>query len=415
MIKDINYFYLNSNFLEKLKFILLSLFPVFLILGNFLINLTLILFFFIFLFDFFINKNNTFLKESSFWLLLFLFLSLIINVFFSIDQINSLPRVIKILLVIAFVTQIKKSINKHPIEFEKIIFKSWFIIFLIVVFDTLFEIIFGFNTFGNNTGLKGRISGVFGDEWVLGAFFFAFGLIFFCYSTKAIKNLKKLDLALFIILVLISFFIGERANFIKFFISITLLFSFISHLKIKSIFFSVATALTIFFLIINFNNDYKKRYFKEINQLYKISTIEKYLKNSTYGAQYNSAFKIFLENPLFGVGVKNYRIESVDKKYENKNFIMTAGRVTTHPHQVHLELLSETGLFGYICFMIFILYSLYFAIKNYIHHKNIFQLSGIIYIIVSLVPLLPSGSFFSTFSSGLFWINYSIMMGYIKN
>jgi O-antigen ligase len=415
MIKDINYFYYNSNLIEKIKFVLLSLLPIFFILGNLLINLNLILFFFIFLYDFFINKEKKFLKDASFWLLLFLFLSLVINIFFSIDQMHSLPRTIKVILIITFATQVKKCISKYPAEFEKIILKSWAIIFFIVLLDAIFEIIFGFNTFGNTTGLKGRISGVFGDEWVLGAFIFSFGLFFFCYVSKFTKKSKISNIALLIILILISFLIGERANFIKFFISIILLNILIFDFKIKEIFFSLIAVFSIFFLIINFSSNYSKRYFKEINQLYEINTIESYFKNSTYGAQYNAAFKIFLEKPIFGVGLKNYRIESANKKYENKDFILTSGRVTSHPHQIHLELLSETGIFGYICFFVFILFSLYFSIKNYILHKNIFQLSGIIFIIISLSPLIPSGSFFSTFSSGLFWVNYSIMMGYIKD
>lgn len=81
---------------------------------------------------------------------------------------------------------------------------------------------------------------------------------------------------------------------------------------------------------------------------------------------------------------------------------------------MHFEILSETGIFGYTFFLIFILSSLYLSIKNYLKYKNIFQLSGIIYVIFYLTPILPSGSFFSTFSSGLFWINYAIMVSYIK-
>jgi len=37
-----------------------------------------------------------------------------------------------------------------------------------------------------------------------------------------------------------------------------------------------------------------------------------------------------------------------------------------------------------------------------------------LFVIVNLIPLLPSGSFFTTYSSGLFWINYAIMVGYVK-
>jgi len=76
--------------------------------------------------------------------------------------------------------------------------------------------------------------------------------------------------------------------------------------------------------------------------------------------------------------------------------------------------LSETGIFGYLSFLIFLLLSLYLGIKSYLKTKNLYQLSGIIFIITSLLPILPSGSFLSTFSSGIFWINFAIMCGYIN-
>ena len=66
----------------------------------------------------------------------------------------------------------------------------------------------------------------------------------------------------------------------------------------------------------------------------------------------------------------------------------------THPHQIHFEFLSETGLFGYTSFLIFILCSIYLSIKNYLTYKNPYQLCGILFVVSTLIPLLPSGSFF---------------------
>ena len=79
---------------------------------------------------------------------------------------------------------------------------------------------------------------------------------------------------------------------------------------------------------------------------------------------------------------------------------------------MHHEILSETGIFGYISFMIFVLGSLFFGIKSYLKNRNLYLLSSIIFIITTLLPVLPSGSFLSTFNSGIFWINFAIMAGY---
>ena len=92
----------------------------------------------------------------------------------------------------------------------------------------------------------------------------------------------------------------------------------------------------------------------------------------------------------------------------------TDSKQSTHPHQIHLEFLSETGIFGYLSFAIFIIFSSAIAIKNYTKHKNIYQLASILFILTSLLPILPSGSFLSTFNSAIFWINFSVMVSCCK-
>jgi len=137
-----------------------------------------------------------------------------------------------------------------------------------------------------------------------------------------------------------------------------------------------------------------------------------YLNKSQYGAHRNSAKEIFLDNPLFGVGIKNFRIESRNKKYNDEEKHMLGAN---HPHELYYEFLSETGIFGFSCFLIFILSSIVLSIKNYLRKRNIYQLSGIIVVIISILPVLPIGSFFATNTSSIFWINYAIMMGYNYN
>tara|TARA_B110000444_G_C18292050_1_gene345614 strand:+ start:24 stop:500 length:477 start_codon:yes stop_codon:yes gene_type:complete len=146
----------------------------------------------------------------------------------------------------------------------------------------------------------------------------------------------------------------------------------------------------------------------------KDNTIDKYLKNSEYGAHYDAAYQIFKKNKIFGVGIKNFRVESRKHIYHNKDYLFTFNRSKTHPHQIHYEFLSETGLVGYLSFLIFIIFSLSISIRYCILNKSFYQLSSILFILFSLIPYLPSGSFFSTFNSSIFWINYAIMMAYNK-
>ena len=91
---------------------------------------------------------------------------------------------------------------------------------------------------------------------------------------------------------------------------------------------------------------------------------------------------------------------------------MKEGRI--HIHIKFIMSLSETGLFGYLSFAVFIFFSFYLTIKSYIKDRNYYQLAAFFYVLINLLPLLPSGSFFSTYGSSLFWLNYAIMVGYIK-
>ena len=283
------------------------------------------------------------------------------------------------------------------------------------MFDISFEVYFGYNTFGFTSYYPGRIASFFNDELVVGSFFLTFSLITLNYIIEIRKYSKIIVIYYIIFLIIISYLIGERSNFIKFFISICVFTIIVLKPKIKE-FISIFLAVVIVVLTLSyFKSSYSSRYYHAINQIFKNKDINLYLKNSQYGAHYNGAYQIYKSFPLFGVGIKNFRNEVYKEKYISEEYSLTDQRWATHPHQVHYELLSETGMFGYLTFFIFILVSLILSIKNYLQIRNNFQLASIIIVFISMLPLLPSGSIFSTFGGGLFWINYAIMVAYNKS
>ena len=56
---------------------------------------------------------------------------------------------------------------------------------------------------------------------------------------------------------------------------------------------------------------------------------------------------------------------------------------------MHFELLSETGLFDFCFYSIDALFFL-FLVKSYLLSRNIYQLSGMLFILTTLIPYLPS-------------------------
>ena len=395
---------------NTLSYYLLIFFPIFLILGNFFINFFYLVFTFLAISNF--KESQKFYKSYVFYLLIFFLIYLLINLFFSINLTNSFPRIIKFILIIFFIKEFQNLIQNKDLSFEKILF-YWTLVFFIVSFDIVFEFIIGFNILGFYTLMPGRIASFFGDELVVGGFYHFISLLVLAFFINR-KFSNSIILILSISIILISFAIGERANFIKLFLSLSLFLFFI----IKTSFFKkVGISLIILILlsiVVLTNENIKYRYYNQIKVIYSSDGLNKFFKESQYGAHQNVAYRIFKNNLFFGVGLKNFREESKKGIYKNDKYKQTDVRQATHPHQIHLELLSETGLLGYLAFFVLILYSIYYSINNYLMNKNIYQLASILFVFSNLIPLIPSGSIFSTFYGGIFWFNFALMLSFNK-
>jgi len=390
--------------------ILISLLPLALLSRSAILNSIIIIINLLFLFIIFKEKKFNFLNNKYFYALNIFWASLILNAFFSIDKINSLERALGFFRFIILIFAIKFFLNLKDSKYQKLIFIIWTTIFIITTFDLLFESTFGFNTLGYISYMPGRLAGFLNKELKIGHFYAAFILI---ALTTFHTNLSKKNIFIYLIFflfIIISFLIGERANFLRILIIATIfLFLFERKLLIKKLIVLIFLIMTLF-LIINFNEKYKLRFWNQFIQPINEKNYKTYIQNSQYGAHYETAKKIFKNNILFGVGLKNYRNESSKEIYENNNFHETKARWATHPHQLHLEFLSETGLFGYSVFIIFFIFIFITNIKSLIIRFNLYQLSSMLFIMASILPFIPSGSFFTTYGATLFWINFSVMI-----
>ncbi len=421
----------NLKLSEKIFFYLFLVAPLLILSGNLLINFFIYFTSIIFILFKIFNKIDFNYKNIIFYLLLFFFLTLLINLFFSDNVKLSIPRVIKSLFIIFFVFAFKYTLEKLTPEKFNLIYKVWSLIFFIVLIDLIFEFFTQKNILGFHSSMPGRLVSFAGDESNIGYFFSGFSLIFLSFIYNKYPDKFLLHLTLVLLLIITSFLIGERSNFFKtlFIIVIYFFIAYKQSFKIKILPF-VLIFLTIFIFSNNIKNTlvdwkvseenaqyygYNSRYFWQLKDIFREDGIKKFFENTQYGAHYEIAIKIAKNNPFFGVGIKNFRVESFKKEYVVEGTHKKAAwGGNTHPHQTHLEFLSETGLFGYLTFIIFIVSSIFLSIKNYLVYRNPYQLSGILFVVSTLIPLLPSGSFFSTYTSSIFWINYSIMVGYIK-
>ena len=403
--------------------VLFSLMPISIISGS-LISMINILFIDIsFLILIMINKDYSSLKSKPVKYLFLFYLYLVFNSLMSFDREIGLARNLGFIRMIILFIAFNYFFNQK-IFLNKVLY-AWSVILFFVVFDVFFESFSGRNILGYGGEEYGRrLVSFFKDEPIVGGYLNAFYLILIGFLYLRFGEKYKNYVIFLSILILLSILLtGERSNLIKAILGISLFYVFFREYQIKHKFYFAIVALLIFFSII-FSSEYLKlRYFDQIKSLVS--------QDKTYFKHYKSAYNIFKENKFFGVGNKNYRIVACLKFREKADPINTEFGVpsdkpgshgpkadklvnqieyvcTTHPHQVFFELLSEHGIFGTIIIM-FLLYKLIFSklIFN-LKELNYIQLGSGIYIILSFLPLIPGGSFFSDYLLTLFIINLSV-------
>ncbi len=387
---------------DKIIFFILLL-PISLLAGSLIININILILIVLFFFDLFKKKNYKIFKIKEVYFLLLIWIYLILNALFIGKTDEGLIRAIGFLRFIFLTFILAYYLSYKNSYYKNIILKFWFVLFVIISFDLLFEFFFGFNFFGNKSTYANRLSGFTGDELKIGGFYFGFILISLSFI---IKKYRKFFLPLLIFFVLVSFLIGEKSNFIKIIFISSLLIIILYYKNYIFWLISLIFLITIFFLTSTIIN--KQNIFAHHFQLLNAKGISYYYKNySIHYKHHKVAEKIFKKNYIFGIGIKNFRVESFKKKYNPPDDSM---RGAMHPHQFHYEILSELGLIGYVLILGFLIHQIYYGLKLYKTKKDILVLSSSLFIFANIIPLLPSGSFFTTYTATIFWINYSFIL-----
>ena len=401
----------KKNF-ENYFSLLLIIYPITIIVGPTVSLINLLIIDFLFLYVLIREKNKLFFKHYSIKLLLILYLYLIFNSLISINTEIGLARNFGFLRLIIFFV----FINYFFYNFKKNNFLNYWTIFLIIfLIDVFIEFFFGANIFGwGAREIDGvpqpngrRVMSFFKDEAVAGAFLSGFIFLLFGNLLSKYPQKKLIPLSFLVIFFLAILFTGERANTIKIFIGMMLFFMFLDFYEIKKKIISLVVVFgVIIFILLKsdyLNNRYVGQILKYFNSVNKFKIA---LDENIYFKLYRSGYSVFQKYPTFGVGNKNFRLETC--KTENlKNY--EGYHCMTHPHQIYFEFLSEHGLFGSLIILSIFFYLLFKILIEILISRNYLQVGTFIFILVSFLPLIPSGSFFSHFSISLFWLNFSIM------
>ena len=408
---------MNNKILNSYFLLLFSFIPASIIVGPAisLINILIIDFSFIFLILY--KKDYKFLSNKTVKFIIFLCLYLIFNSIISKDFSMSAYRNFGFIRFgILFLAFNYFFYNKDFINRVLIV---WILTLSILTLDTYLESILGRNILGYGEEYGRRIVSFFKDEPIVGGYINGFYLVLIGYlfylNDKIVNKYKNIILIYSIFFLIAIVLTGERSNLIKAVFGFFLFYSFNDFFKFKEKILSILLLILMFTLLLNNSNFLKLRYgsqfFKPIISIFQSNSqiqkneisIKNKLKDNIYIGLYQSGFDVFKKYPIFGVGNKNYRLETCSAKN------ITKYNCSTHPHQIYFEFLAEHGFIGSMI-LLFILFNLVFSkIKIILNSKNYLQLGCLIFLITSFIPFLPSGAFFADYNLTIFWVNLSIM------
>ena len=437
MINKINYIFI----------LLILLLPITLITGSAIPDLTVTFSGIFFLIYISINKSyKIFLKNNlvKFSIIFWLFL-----IFISLFSENIVLAYRDTLIFIRFLALpiflIFLVFNNE--RYLKITIGIIFFSVIFVCLDSFYQFMnydpeygFGQDILGFSPNWYGRLTGPFYQELIPGAYISKFGLIGLIFLFINIKDQKKQNMISVIYLTLIgivSYVSGEKMAFATFLLGTVFLIAF--YQKKRLIFLVSLLLIILLSILINkthpIYNDYKilestpyhlgLKIEKEIkcknnNQLQckKIINLQprflEIIKNfdqSAYGQIYGLALKMFNDHKLQGIGMNNFNyLCKNDERYKNviKNY-----NCVNHPHNIYIQWLVETGIFGLLFFIIYLYFIIQFIIMNNFNKYSLISLSTLI---ILFWPIMSTGSLLKNWNgiSTFFIIGICLTLSKIK-
>ena len=419
---------------ENYLSLLLALFPLSFIAGNMIININIILLILsaIILFKKEVFKLKNFFIDKLIFIYFFIILiTAVINDFYFFSEriawkgyFSTILKSVLFLKYLLLYVVIRFLTEKNIFRFKHFfIFSSLSVLF--VSFDIFYQFLNGKDIFGF-AGQGRKLSGPFGDELIAGGFIQRYSLFAFFLIPIFFKdhNLNKYNKYLIPVLFIIFFsslvLSGNRMPTLLFLFSIFLILVFQKNTRKFLLPFLIIFSI-IFSILFKSNELIRNNFLNLYGQVSIITklTIEKdfFNKNSPqYLKEFTTFYHTWLMNKYIGGGIKNFRYychyrPSIEK---NAKFICNM-----HPHNYYLEILTETGIVGFLIItLIFLNITFLSLVKKYFFTSNLKNNNIIIPFIflflAEIFPLKSTGSFFTTGNSTYIFLIIGILIGIIR-
>jgi len=404
----------QENFIFfRIPVTLFSLIPFFLITGPFLSDLSVSLISLLFLIYCVKRNNFSYFNHNYFYFFLIFWIYLIFNTLINNFNLDSLKISFFYFRYGVFVIAIATFL-KEDYKFIKYFFYCILICFTILVFDGFYQYFTGENILGwkNST----RTSSFFGDEKILGSYLSRLWPIFFGLTIFIFKEKNKLSLLIILIFILsetLIFLSGDRTAFFN--INLSAIFVILFSQKLLKLRLITLLSSILILIIISFVNPTAKERIidQTIAQMNLDSTSKVENENSIYifskehTDHYISALRMFLDNKVLGTGVKNFRNFCNDEKYK-----ISVDSCSTHPHNTYIQILSETGIVGFLFLLTVLIYFCKYILKHFIlkfkgkYYFNDFEICILSGIAIYLWPIVPTGNIFNN------WLNIAMILNF---
>ena len=283
-----------------------------------------------------------------------------------------------------------------------LLFKSLCVCVLFIVFDVFYQYCAGADLFGRKP--KGvRLTGPFSDLRAGGMLLWmSFPVLVWFAGGKIIEAKPFLSRALSSLVIVgcvaAIFVSGERMALLMALFGLSLVVV-LSPMK-KSVLVAASLLGLAFVVALGITNQ------KIVERQFASSkTVIMNFADSQYGQLWRNGVKIGMQNPLFGVGPRNFRQVCPALPPLDIGDYPVRIQCSTHPHNIYIEWFAETGLLGLALFLAlsFLWLKTLFKARR-VDRRNLVLTGLTISVIIRLWPVQTTGSFFSNSSALPFWI-----------
>lgn len=274
------------------------------------------------------------------------------------------------------------------------------VVIAFVVVDCLIQFVTGEDLFGRPYR-DARLTGPF-DEKVPGGFLARMSLplvaIAFAWAATSRDRTRMVGVvAATVLLALTIAFTGERAALVMYGFGLVLLFLFLPGAR-RPLFVTGMAGLALLVVAVTVHPTLSQRLVGHTTH-----DLTNFWERRI-GDLVARGYQVFEEQPLFGVGLKNFRDECARDDFQPRGRPET--RCYTHPHQIWNEWLAETGLVGFTGFVLLQvswIVAIVAGLRRLQGYDYALALGAALAIVVFLWPLRTSMSFFTNWIGAMLW------------